>query len=56
MSGRERILVADSSKFGRKALYRFCGLDSCDLVITDNGAQAEKLKTLRGITRVLVAK
>ncbi len=55
-SGRERILVADSSKFGQDALYRFCGLGSCDMVITDNGAQAEELETLRGITRVLVAK
>lgn len=55
VSGRERILVADSSKFGQEALYRFCGLDSCDLVITDRGAKAEELETLRGITRVLVA-
>jgi DeoR family fructose operon transcriptional repressor len=55
-SGRERILVADSSKFGQEALYRFCGLDSCDLVITDVGAQPKRLKPLRSITRVLVAK
>jgi len=55
-SARERILVADSGKFDQTALYRFCGLDSCDLVITDDGAPSGKLETLRGVTRVRVAK
>lgn len=54
-SARERILVADSGKFGQEALYRFCGLDSCDLVITDKGARAKDVKALRSITRVAVA-
>lgn len=55
-SGRERILVADSSKFGQEALYRFCGLDSCDLIITDHGTGAAELEQFRGVARVLVAK
>ena len=54
-SGRERILVVDSAKLGQEALYRFCGLDSCDLIITDAGAPAEEVKKLRGITRVMIA-
>jgi DeoR family fructose operon transcriptional repressor len=55
VSARERILVADSSKIGREALYHVCPLESCDLVITDSGIGRGDLVRLRRKTRVLVA-
>ncbi|MBU6399498.1 MAG: DeoR/GlpR family DNA-binding transcription regulator, partial [Verrucomicrobia bacterium] len=54
-SGAERILVLDSSKIGSEALYAFCDLKSCDLVITDNGIKSEHLARLRKRVPVLVA-
>ena len=54
-SGRERILVVDSSKFGQEALYRFCDLNSCDLIITDADAPAGEIDKLRETTRVIIA-
>lgn len=54
-SGAERILVIDSSKIGREALYLFCRLKDCDLVVTDNGIQREQLVRLRKRVPVLVA-
>ncbi|MFF2213376.1 DeoR/GlpR family DNA-binding transcription regulator [Streptomyces antibioticus] len=37
---RERILLADSSKFTRVAPYAFAALDDFDLVVTDSGTPA----------------
>jgi DeoR/GlpR family transcriptional regulator of sugar metabolism len=54
-SGRERILVVDSSKFGLEALYRFCELKSCDLIITDADAPAGALEKIKRFTRVRIA-
>lgn len=54
-SATERILVLDSNKIGKQALYGFCPLDACDLVITDSGARPEDLARLRKVTRVVVA-
>jgi DeoR/GlpR family transcriptional regulator of sugar metabolism len=33
----QRVLLMDSSKFGRKSLVRVCGLDEVDQIITDAG-------------------
>ncbi len=55
-SGRERILIVDSSKLGQDALYRFCGLDGCDMIVTDSGAHASDLEKFRKHVKVLTAK
>jgi DeoR/GlpR family transcriptional regulator of sugar metabolism len=48
--------VVDSSKIGAEALYRFCELGQCDLMITDEGAHEEDLQQLRQHVKVLVAR
>ncbi len=55
-SGRQRILVVDSSKIGLEALYRFCELGQCDLLITDAGAREADLEQLRSYVELLVAR
>lgn len=55
-SGRERILIADSSKFGQDALYRFCGLDDCEMIVTDCGVRTSELEKCRKHVKVLTAK
>lgn len=55
-AGKQRILVLDSSKVGIEAIYRFCPIESCDLVITDEGVKPASLARLRKLTKVLVAK
>jgi DeoR/GlpR family transcriptional regulator of sugar metabolism len=54
-SGRERILVIDSSKVGNEAVYRLCALEKCDLVITDAGIDSTHYSQLRNLTSVIVA-
>jgi DeoR/GlpR family transcriptional regulator of sugar metabolism len=53
-SGRQKVLVIDSSKIGTEAVYRYCPIEHCDLVITDNGAHAADLQRLRKLTQVIV--
>jgi DeoR family fructose operon transcriptional repressor len=55
-SGRQRILVVDSSKIGVEALYRFCELGQCDLLITDAGAREADLEQLQSCVKLLVAR
>jgi DeoR/GlpR family transcriptional regulator of sugar metabolism len=55
-SGRQRILVLDSTKLDAEALYRFCGLDQCDLLITDVGASPAVIDELRQFVQVQIAK
>ncbi len=54
-SAAERILVIDSSKIGREALYVFCPLTDCDLVLTDSGIRPEHLRHLRKRVPVQIA-
>ena len=54
-AGRRRVLVVDSSKIGCEALYRFCPLATCDVLITDAGIPRSALTRLRKNSRVLVA-
>ncbi len=54
-AGKQRVLVIDSSKVGIEAVYRFCPVESCDLVITDRGVKTADLKKLRKLTKVIVA-
>jgi DeoR family transcriptional regulator of aga operon len=36
-SVQKRIVLADSSKFGKKAFGKICNLEDIDVVITDSG-------------------
>jgi DeoR/GlpR family transcriptional regulator of sugar metabolism len=54
-AGKRRVLVVDSSKIGAEATYRLCGIEDCDLILTDRGISDEHLARLRQITRVQVA-
>ena len=54
-AGRRRVLAVDSSKIGTEATYRICGIEDCDLILTDKGISAEDLAQLSRITQVQVA-
>src|SRR5580700_5365889 len=54
-AGKKRVLVVDSSKIGTEATYRLCGIEDCDLILTDKGISAEDLARLRQIAEVQVA-
>jgi DeoR family fructose operon transcriptional repressor len=54
-AGKQRVLVIDSSKIGTEAVYRFCPIERCDLVITDSGVKAAEIKKLRKLTKVIIA-
>ena len=53
---RQVIVVADSSKLGKRALARICEVDAVHELITDGGAEAAELGRLRavGITVTVV--
>jgi DeoR family fructose operon transcriptional repressor len=56
-SAKETILVADSSKFGRAALARICGIERVHSLITDAGAPAPVLEAIAKLgVRVIVAR
>ena len=54
-AGKRKVMVVDSSKIGTEATYRLCGIEDCDLIITDKGVAPNDLARLRQITEVLVA-
>jgi len=54
-AGSNRILVIDSSKIGREALYFHCRIEDCDMIIVDDGVKDEDLRRLRRITKTIVA-
>jgi DeoR/GlpR family transcriptional regulator of sugar metabolism len=54
-AGRRKVLAVDSSKIGTEATYRLCGVEDCDLILTDKGISAEDLARLRRMTEVQVA-
>jgi DeoR family fructose operon transcriptional repressor len=54
-AGKQKILVIDSSKVGIEAVYRFCSVESCDVVITDHGVKAAELKKLRKLSNIIIA-
>ena len=54
-AGKRKVLVVDSSKIGTEATYRLCGIEHCDLILTDSGISADNLTKLREITQVQVA-
>jgi DeoR family fructose operon transcriptional repressor len=54
-AGKRRVLVIDSSKVGTEATYRLCGIEDCDLILTDKGISNTDLARLRDMTDVQVA-
>ena len=54
-AGKRKILAVDSSKIGTEATYRLCGIEDCDLILTDKDISAEDLVRLRRIAQVQVA-
>jgi DeoR/GlpR family transcriptional regulator of sugar metabolism len=54
-AGKRKILVVDSSKIGTEATYRLCGIEDCDLILTDQGISADDLARLRQMIEVQVA-
>ncbi|WGL26048.1 DeoR/GlpR family DNA-binding transcription regulator [Pectobacterium brasiliense] len=43
----KNILLADSSKYGKKGLYTVCGLNDFDLVVTDNGIPSSEIDEMK---------
>lgn len=54
-AGKRKVLVVDSSKIGTEATYQLCGIEDCDLILTDKGISNDDLLRLRRITEVQVA-
>jgi DeoR/GlpR family transcriptional regulator of sugar metabolism len=54
-AGKQKILIVDSSKIGTEATYRLCGIEDCNLVVTDNMLPAADLARLRKLTQVHIA-
>lgn len=54
-AGKRRVLAVDSSKIGTEATYRLCGIEECDLILTDKGISPEDLARLSRLTQVQVA-
>ncbi|MEM9707382.1 MAG: DeoR/GlpR family DNA-binding transcription regulator [Pseudomonadota bacterium] len=57
-SASRKILLVDSEKYGKVALHAFAPLADFDLVITDDGLEADTARDLRarGVTQRLVAR
>jgi DeoR family transcriptional regulator, aga operon transcriptional repressor len=49
------VVLADSTKFGRRGIGRICGLDQVDYIITDSGAPAESIRQLeeKGVKTII---
>lgn len=54
-AGRQKILLVDSSKIGTEATYRLCGIEDCDLIVTDQMLGAPELARLNKLTQVQIA-
>lgn len=46
---QKTIVVADSTKFGRRGFGRICGLDEIDEIITDNAVPAHVVRALEAL-------
>ena len=54
-AGKQKVLLVDSSKIGVEATYRLCGIEDCDLIVTDALLPSADLARLRKITQVQIA-
>lgn len=48
-SAQKTIVLADSSKFGKRGFGRICGLEDVDHIITDSGISDHTTEALRGM-------
>lgn len=48
-ASQKTIVLADSSKFGKRGFGRICGLEDIEQVITDSGISDHMVKTLKGM-------
>ena len=48
-ASQKTIVLADSSKFGKKGFGRICGLEDVEQIITDSGISDHLLKTLQSM-------
>jgi DeoR family transcriptional regulator, aga operon transcriptional repressor len=53
---QKTIVLADSTKFGRRGFGKICGLDEIDMIITDSGISPQMAQDLEalGITVIIV--
>ncbi|PZE20721.1 DeoR/GlpR family DNA-binding transcription regulator [Paenibacillus xerothermodurans] len=49
LSAKKKVLLADFTKFGRTALVSFAAVEDIDLLITDNKAPADILRSINAI-------
>src|ERR1700760_3859135 len=54
-AGKRKVLVVDSSKIGTEATYRLCGIEDCDLILTDRGISPEAFARLSQMAQVQIA-
>lgn len=54
-AGKRKVLLVDSSKIGTEATYRLCGIEECDLIVTDSMISEADLARLSKFTQVQVA-
>ena len=52
-TAKEKILVADHSKFGQRSLCKVCGLEEIELLITDQGLAADEKQQLAALVTVM---
>ena len=45
-NAKQRILLADSTKFGKQAVQRWCTFDDIDILITDSYADSQQIKAI----------
>ena len=48
-AAQKTIVLADSTKFGKRGFGRICGLDDVEQIITDSGISDHNVQTLRGM-------
>jgi DeoR family transcriptional regulator of aga operon len=48
-AAQKTIVLADSTKFGKRGFGRICGLEDVEQVITDSGISDHQVQTLRGM-------
>ncbi|MCX2739789.1 transcriptional repressor AgaR [Pontibacter sp. M82] len=49
MASQKTIVLADSTKFGKRGFGRICGFDDIDQIITDRGVSDYVVRTLEGM-------
>ncbi len=54
-TGEKKCVVVDSSKIGKKTLYKFADFNDVDLLITDSGINDDQLSELKKFVEVAIA-